>query len=77
MAERDAKIQKIEQNGTEENGVLQFLKVKKLSENAILPSRGSALAAGYDLSRFIPLPHLILCLHFFSFFFFLNLNALC
>jgi len=27
------------------------LRVKKLSPNAILPSRGSALAAGYDLSR--------------------------
>ncbi|KAL5219359.1 hypothetical protein ABZP36_020043 [Zizania latifolia] len=27
-----------------------LLKVKKLSENAVLPSRGSALAAGYDLS---------------------------
>ncbi|CAM0875519.1 unnamed protein product [Alopecurus aequalis] len=27
-----------------------LLKVKKLSENAILPRRGSALAAGYDLS---------------------------
>lgn len=29
-----------------------LLKVKKLSEKAILPSRGSALAAGYDLSRY-------------------------
>lgn len=27
-----------------------LLKVKKLSEKAVLPSRGSALAAGYDLS---------------------------
>ncbi|WVZ60046.1 hypothetical protein U9M48_010116 [Paspalum notatum var. saurae] len=27
-----------------------LLKVKKLSENAVLPSRGSSLAAGYDLS---------------------------
>ncbi|KAF7056498.1 hypothetical protein CFC21_063898 [Triticum aestivum] len=27
-----------------------LLKVKKLSANAVLPSRGSALAAGYDLS---------------------------
>uniref|UniRef100_A0A453H0H5 Deoxyuridine 5'-triphosphate nucleotidohydrolase n=2 Tax=Aegilops tauschii subsp. strangulata TaxID=200361 RepID=A0A453H0H5_AEGTS len=27
-----------------------LLKVKKLSDKAILPSRGSALAAGYDLS---------------------------
>ncbi|BAF12776.1 Os03g0669100 [Oryza sativa Japonica Group] len=30
--------------------VAPLLKVKKLSENAVLPSRGSALAAGYDLS---------------------------
>jgi dUTP pyrophosphatase len=31
-----------------------LLKVKKLSDKAVLPSRGSALAAGYDLSRYIP-----------------------
>nr|XP_051179131.1 deoxyuridine 5'-triphosphate nucleotidohydrolase-like [Lolium perenne] len=30
--------------------IAPLLKVKKLSENAILPRRGSALAAGYDLS---------------------------
>ncbi|CAN6291978.1 unnamed protein product [Urochloa humidicola] len=30
--------------------IAPLLKVKKLSEKAILPSRGSALAAGYDLS---------------------------
>ncbi|CAN6298320.1 unnamed protein product [Urochloa humidicola] len=30
--------------------ITPLLKVKKLSEKAILPSRGSALAAGYDLS---------------------------
>lgn len=29
------------------------LKVKRLSENAVLPKRGSAGAAGYDLSRFV------------------------
>nr|CAD1828171.1 unnamed protein product [Ananas comosus var. bracteatus] len=28
-----------------------LLRVKKLSQNAILPSRASALSAGYDLSR--------------------------
>ncbi|KAH9603523.1 hypothetical protein KSS87_019847 [Heliosperma pusillum] len=39
-----AKLQKLNQP---QNG---FLKVKKLSEKAILPSRGSPLAAGYDLS---------------------------
>lgn len=31
------------------------LLVKKLSENATLPVRGSARAAGYDLARFVPL----------------------
>lgn len=31
-------------------GIASFLRVKKLSENAILPSRGSLLSAGYDLS---------------------------
>ncbi|KAL5210165.1 hypothetical protein ABZP36_005788 [Zizania latifolia] len=30
--------------------ISSLLKVKRLSENAVLPSRGSALAAGYDLS---------------------------
>ncbi|KAK3149761.1 hypothetical protein QOZ80_3AG0222340 [Eleusine coracana subsp. coracana] len=30
--------------------IAPLLKVKKLSDKAILPSRGSALAAGYDLS---------------------------
>ncbi|GJN23792.1 hypothetical protein PR202_gb11471 [Eleusine coracana subsp. coracana] len=30
--------------------IAPMLKVKKLSDKAILPSRGSALAAGYDLS---------------------------
>eukprot|EP01018_Ginkgo_biloba_P004482 Gb_07875 [translate_table: standard] len=41
-------------NGLQENGPKAtfepLLRVKKLSPNAILPSRGSALAAGYDLS---------------------------
>ncbi|XP_071695289.1 deoxyuridine 5'-triphosphate nucleotidohydrolase-like [Rutidosis leptorrhynchoides] len=32
---------------------INLLKVKKLSENAVLPSRGSSLAAGYDLSSAI------------------------
>ncbi|XP_047967302.1 deoxyuridine 5'-triphosphate nucleotidohydrolase [Salvia hispanica] len=30
--------------------VVPFLRVKRLSEKAILPSRGSPLSAGYDLS---------------------------
>lgn len=39
------------QNGDDESSVsLSFFKVKKLSENAVLPSRGSPFAAGYDLS---------------------------
>lgn len=32
-------------------GHAQTLMVKKLSENAVLPKRGSARAAGYDLAR--------------------------
>lgn len=32
---------------------IEPLKVKKLSEFAVLPKRGSAGAAGYDLSRFV------------------------
>lgn len=42
------------------NGINSFFRVKRLSDNAVLPSRGSPLSAGYDLSRFPP------------FFFFLN-----
>lgn len=33
-----------------------LLKVKKLSDKAVLPSRGSSLAAGYDLSRYTLAP---------------------
>jgi len=33
-----------------------LLRVKKLSENAVLPSRASPLSAGYDLSRYIAKP---------------------
>jgi len=29
---------------------VEYLSVKKLSDNAILPSRGSAFSAGFDLS---------------------------
>ncbi|XP_043709855.1 deoxyuridine 5'-triphosphate nucleotidohydrolase [Telopea speciosissima] len=42
------KIPKITHYGVSE--VFPLLKVKKLSENAVLPKRGSMLAAGYDLS---------------------------
>ena len=31
---------------------MDVLRVKKLSENAQLPKKGSALAAGYDLCRY-------------------------
>ncbi|XP_058080545.1 deoxyuridine 5'-triphosphate nucleotidohydrolase-like [Magnolia sinica] len=40
-------------NGVASNGstnILPLLRVKKLSENAVLPSRASLLSAGYDLS---------------------------
>ncbi|KAL4186042.1 hypothetical protein AMTRI_Chr09g31800 [Amborella trichopoda] len=49
------KIQKLEEtrgNGAHrsiEEDALPLLRVKKLSTNAVLPSRASALAAGYDL----------------------------
>ena len=45
------KIQKLHQNGVSQVSQCFLLKVKKLSEKAILPSRGSPLSAGYDLSR--------------------------
>ncbi|XP_042519438.1 deoxyuridine 5'-triphosphate nucleotidohydrolase [Macadamia integrifolia] len=44
------KIQKITQNGVSEFKDVSLLKVKKLSENAVLPKRASTLSAGYDLS---------------------------
>ncbi|KAL3639202.1 hypothetical protein CASFOL_017109 [Castilleja foliolosa] len=37
-------------NGSEIGEVNSFLRVKKLSDKAILPSRGSPFSAGYDLS---------------------------
>ncbi|KAJ4964846.1 hypothetical protein NE237_016695 [Protea cynaroides] len=48
VKEPATKIQKISQNGLSED--LPLLRVKKLSENAILPKRASPLSAGYDLS---------------------------
>ncbi|KAJ9565807.1 hypothetical protein OSB04_001773 [Centaurea solstitialis] len=45
IQEPKPKVQKLD-NGNE----LPIFKVKKLSEKAVLPSRGSFLAAGYDLS---------------------------
>ncbi|XP_075494957.1 deoxyuridine 5'-triphosphate nucleotidohydrolase [Primulina tabacum] len=53
MEEPLMKIPKLQQNGLsgdKPHGITSFLKVKKLSEKAVLPSRGSSLSAGYDLS---------------------------
>ncbi|KDP38491.1 hypothetical protein JCGZ_04416 [Jatropha curcas] len=52
IKEPSPKIPKLQQNGVHEvsETPISLFKVKKLSEKAILPSRGSALAAGYDLS---------------------------
>ncbi|GKE29336.1 deoxyuridine 5'-triphosphate nucleotidohydrolase [Tanacetum coccineum] len=48
IVEPIAKIQKL--NGNTDDDQIPLFKVKKLSENAVLPTRGSSLAAGYDLS---------------------------
>ncbi|KAF9589128.1 hypothetical protein IFM89_019178 [Coptis chinensis] len=51
IQEPSPKIQKLnQQNGGNSHVFVRFLKLKKLSENAILPSRGSSLSASYDLS---------------------------
>ncbi|RWR93859.1 deoxyuridine 5'-triphosphate nucleotidohydrolase [Cinnamomum micranthum f. kanehirae] len=52
IKEPSPKIQKLHQNGVSRDTVIPIsvLRVKKLSENAVLPSRGSPLSAGYDLS---------------------------
>ncbi|PKI34289.1 hypothetical protein CRG98_045340 [Punica granatum] len=47
------KVPKLHQNGVDEPADKEpapFFKVVRLSEKAILPSRGSPLSAGYDLS---------------------------
>ncbi|KAK6115815.1 hypothetical protein DH2020_008084 [Rehmannia glutinosa] len=47
------KIQKVHENGVSESKTHEatpFLRVKRLSEKAVLPSRASPLSAGYDLS---------------------------
>ncbi|KAG8377765.1 hypothetical protein BUALT_Bualt08G0067400 [Buddleja alternifolia] len=54
--EPSTKIPKLHQNGVAQDKpheTTSFLRVKKLSEKAIIPSRGSPLSAGYDLSRYI------------------------
>ncbi|KAL1220214.1 Deoxyuridine 5'-triphosphate nucleotidohydrolase [Cardamine amara subsp. amara] len=43
------KLQKLDRNGVHGDSS-PFFKVKKLSEKAVLPTRGSSLSAGYDLS---------------------------
>ncbi|KFK34016.1 hypothetical protein AALP_AA5G091100 [Arabis alpina] len=46
-----AKLQKLDRNGIHvDSAEPPFFKVKKLSEKAVLPTRGSSLSAGYDLS---------------------------
>lgn len=54
VVEPASKVPKLDQNGAAEvvaQDPAPFFRVKKLSEKAILPSRGSHLSAGYDLSR--------------------------
>lgn len=52
VMEPSPKIQKVEHDGVAENpqAFVPYLRVKKLSDKAILPSRASSLSAGYDLS---------------------------
>lgn len=49
------KAQKTDDRDGSSDHQLPFFKVKKLSEKAVLPARGSSLAAGYDLSRYVTL----------------------
>uniref|UniRef100_A0A5B6ZE11 Deoxyuridine 5'-triphosphate nucleotidohydrolase n=1 Tax=Davidia involucrata TaxID=16924 RepID=A0A5B6ZE11_DAVIN len=52
IKEASPKIQKLHQNGVSEapQHTTPLLRVKKLSEKAVLPARASPLSAGYDLS---------------------------
>ncbi|KAA8537640.1 hypothetical protein F0562_027248 [Nyssa sinensis] len=52
ITEPSPKIQKLDRNGVSDVPVHTYplLRVKKLSEKAVLPSRASPLSAGYDLS---------------------------
>lgn len=61
IKEPTPKIQKIDENGVHSTRPAHFFRVKKLSEKAILPSRGSPLSAGYDLSRYSPFSHRAHC----------------
>ncbi|CAI9771435.1 unnamed protein product [Fraxinus pennsylvanica] len=49
IKEPTPKIQKLHNNGVSHE-ITSFLRVKKLSDKASLPSRASPLSAGYDLS---------------------------
>ncbi|TQD68905.1 hypothetical protein C1H46_045562 [Malus baccata] len=51
VKEPTPKIAKLHENGDVSGNVAPFFRVKKLSEKAVLPARGSPLSAGYDLSR--------------------------
>ena len=56
IKEPSLKIQKLGQNGVAaeiSRDPISLLRVKKLSEKAVLPCRASPLSAGYDLSRYI------------------------
>ncbi|KAG1334147.1 Deoxyuridine 5'-triphosphate nucleotidohydrolase [Cocos nucifera] len=51
IQEPSLKVPKLSENGAAvDHHHLPLLKVKKLSQNAVLPSRASHLSAGYDLS---------------------------
>ncbi|KAF8409948.1 hypothetical protein HHK36_002467 [Tetracentron sinense] len=52
IKEPSLKLQKLHQNGASKvsQNLLPLLRVKKLSEKAVLPSRATHLSAGYDLS---------------------------
>ncbi|KAK9271076.1 hypothetical protein L1049_026665 [Liquidambar formosana] len=52
IKEPSPKVPKLHQNGFAEvpQNITPLLRVKKLSEDAVLPSRASLLSAGYDLS---------------------------
>lgn len=45
-------------NGTTDDGMVS-LKVKKLTHNSYLPTRGSIESAGYDLYRYITMQYIV------------------
>ncbi|XP_009365599.1 deoxyuridine 5'-triphosphate nucleotidohydrolase [Pyrus x bretschneideri] len=50
VKEPTPKIAKLHENGDVSGNAAHFFRVKKLSEKAVLPARGSPHSAGYDLS---------------------------